>query len=235
MQKKFVKERSEYRMIQVKNISKIYNEKKRNEFQALSNVSLEIGNGEMIAIVGKSGAGKSTLLHILGLLDSPTSGEVMYRDISVSQMKKKEKIVFQREKIGFILQNFGLINEDSIMDNVCLSMMFGKEKYGEVCRKARKQIAKYGLEGREHEKVAVLSGGEKQRVAIARAMIREPDYIFADEPTGALDGQNAQALMEHLKEINAEGKTVVIVTHDMEIARQCNRMIRIADGKIVEQ
>lgn len=219
--------------IVLKKVSKIYNMKQRNEFTALNEISLQIKDGEMVAVMGKSGAGKSTLLHIMGLLDNITSGELFLNEENVGLISKQRKCEIRREKIGFVLQDFGLISEDSVMDNVCLPLMFGSEGLAEVKRRAREQLERVSMHDRADEKVYVLSGGEKQRVAIARAMVTNPDYILADEPTGALDSKNAQDFMSELKKLNEMGKTIVIVTHDPEIAKQCSRMIKIKDGCIV--
>lgn len=219
--------------IVLKKVSKIYNMKQRNEFTALNEISLQIKDGEMVAVMGKSGAGKSTLLHIMGLLDNITSGELFLNEENVGLISKQRKCEIRREKIGFVLQDFGLISEDSVMDNVCLPLMFGSEGLAEVKRRAREQLERVSMLDRADEKVYVLSGGEKQRVAIARAMVTNPDYILADEPTGALDSKNAQDFMSELKKLNEMGKTIVIVTHDPEIAKQCSRMIKIKDGRIV--
>lgn len=219
--------------IVLKKVSKIYNIKQRNEFIALNEISLQIKDGEMVAVLGKSGAGKSTLLHIMGLLDNITSGELFLNEENVGLISKQRKCEIRREKIGFVLQDFGLISEDSVMDNVCLPLMFGSEGLAEVKRRAREQLERVSMHDRADEKVYVLSGGEKQRVAIARAMVTNPDYILADEPTGALDSKNAQDFMSELKKLNEMGKTIVIVTHDPEIAKQCSRMIKIKDGRIV--
>lgn len=219
--------------IVLKKVSKIYNMKQRNEFTALNEISLQIKDGEMVAVMGKSGAGKSTLLHIMGLLDNITSGELFLNEENVGMISKQKKCEIRREKIGFVLQDFGLVSEDSVMDNVCLPLMFGSEGLTEVKRRAWEQLERVSMHDRADEKVFVLSGGEKQRVAIARAMVTNPDYILADEPTGALDSKNAQDFMRELKKLNEMGKTIVIVTHDPEIARQCSRMIKIKDGRIV--
>ena len=218
--------------IELKKVSKIYNSKQRNEFTALKDISLQIKDGEMVAVMGKSGAGKSTLLHIMGLLDNITSGDLFLNGENVGLISKQRKCEIRREKIGFVLQDFGLISEDNVLDNVCLPLMFGPVGLAEVKRRAWEQLERVSMHDRADEKVFVLSGGEKQRVAIARAMVTNPDYILADEPTGALDSKNAQDFMSELKKLNGMGKTIVIVTHDPEIARQCGRIIKIKDGRI---
>lgn len=220
--------------IELKKVSKIYNQKQRNEYVALNEVTFQIHDGEMVAIMGKSGAGKSTLLHIIGLLDDATYGELFIDEEKISEITKQRKCEIRRDKIGFVLQDFGLIPEDSVMDNVCLPLMFGSASLTEIKHRALEQLRRVSMHERATEKVFVLSGGEKQRVAIARAMISDPDYILADEPTGALDSKNAQEFMDELKKLNSMGKTIVIVTHDKEIARQCSRILSIADGCVIE-
>ncbi|MCR5836143.1 MAG: ABC transporter ATP-binding protein [Lachnospiraceae bacterium] len=205
-----------------------------NKQVVLDNVKLEIADGDMVAIKGKSGAGKSTLLHIIGLLDVWDSGSYELDGQNIVSANSKLKAKYRNEKIGYVLQDFGLIEDETVLENVCLPLMLGKKPIKEIREIAKNKLEKVGVSHLSSKKVSVLSGGEKQRVAIARALVNEPNYILADEPTGALDSGNAEKIMELLLELNKEGKTVVIVTHDDEVARKCKRIIYIKDGKIEE-
>ena len=221
--------------IKLENITKKYKKKETSEYQSvLNDISLEIKSGELVAIRGKSGAGKSTLLHIIGLLDTMTTGKYFLDETNILELNDKELARTRNQKIGFILQDFGLIEEETVLYNVSLPLMFGKEKLKTIKPKAMEKLHKVGVEHLAEQKVSVLSGGEKQRVAIARALVNEPDFILADEPTGALDSKNAENIMRILKALNAEGKTVIVVTHDDMVANSCKRIIEIQDGKVYE-
>ena len=185
----------------------------------------------MVAIKGKSGAGKSTLLHILGLLDVMDSGSYLLDDIDVNRLNNQEMAKIRNKKIGFILQDYGLVEDETVLYNVGLPLMFSSTKLSEIQSLARKKLKKIGVENLCEKKVAVLSGGEKQRVAIARALVNDPDYIMADEPTGSLDKSNAGRVVEILKQLNEEGKTIIMVTHDDAVANACKRIVIIEDGK----
>lgn len=219
--------------IRLDNITKIFNENTRLENKVLKDISLQVEKGEMIAIVGKSGSGKSTLLHILGCLDQVSSGSYKLDGIDIVKASKKVKANIRNEKIGFILQDFGLIADDTVLESVMLPMMFDKSKISAMRGRAFEQLKLIGIEHLASNKIATLSGGEKQRVTIARALVKNPDYILADEPTGALDSENAEIFMEQLKILHQKKKTIIIVTHDMEIARQCERTIKISDGMLI--
>lgn len=220
-------------MLKLNNITKIYNRRKANEFEALHGISLEIADGEMAAVIGKSGAGKSTLLHILACIDSYESGKYRIDDTLVKRLSERKLAQIRNEKIGMVMQDFALVEDFTALENVMLPLEFAKRK-----KSGRKQLAlnalkSVGMEELAKKPVNKLSGGQKQRVAIARAIVNEPSVILADEPTGALDSGTAQEIMDVFKRLHEQGKTVIIVTHDMGIAQQCERMIEIADGKLV--
>lgn len=220
-------------MLKLNKITKIYNRKKANEFEALHGISLEIADGEMAAVIGKSGAGKSTLLHILACIDSYESGKYRIDDTLVKRLSERKLAQIRNEKIGMVMQDFALVEDFTALENVMLPLEFAKRK-----KSGRKQLAlnalkSVGMEELAKKPVNKLSGGQKQRVAIARAIVNEPSVILADEPTGALDSGTAQEIMDVFKRLHEQGKTVIIVTHDMGIAQQCERIIEIADGKLV--
>lgn len=219
-------------MIDLKNITKIYNKKKANAFTALTNVSIHIDDGELLAIVGKSGAGKSTLLHILACIDTYDDGIYHLGKQEICNLPESKLAFIRNEHIGLVMQDYALVEDFTVLDNVLLPLNLAKNK-----RKNRKQLAMEALEKVEmtdfaKKKVAELSGGQKQRTAIARSIVNNPDVLLADEPTGALDSANAQTVMELFRKINVSGTTVIIVTHDEDLAQCCNRIIEIKDGKI---
>jgi putative ABC transport system ATP-binding protein len=218
--------------MQIKNVKKIYDKNQKNEKCVLNDVSFEIKKGEMVAVIGKSGSGKSTLLHILGCMDTISSGTYYLDGIQVDSLSNKKQAELRSSKIGFILQDFGLLPDDTVLENVILPMMFDRTNLAKVKEKAIEKLKLVGMEKQLHQKVATLSGGEKQRVAIARALVKDPDYILADEPTGALDTENAKMFMEQLHKLHRMGKTIVMVTHDLELAKECERMLKIVDGNV---
>lgn len=223
-------------MIQLKNIKKIYNKGKTNEFEALHDVSLKIEDGELIAIIGKSGAGKSTLLHILSCIDSYENGEFFINDTLIKNKSDRELAKIRNKKIGMVMQDFALIEEFTCLENVMIPLNFSKEvkmSSKEKTKKSTEALKKVSMDIMLNKSVNCLSGGQKQRVAIARAIVNEPDVILADEPTGALDTSTAKEIMDVFHELNKQGKTIIIVTHDKEVAAQCNRIIEISDGNIV--
>lgn len=221
-------------MIELKNITKIYNPGKSNEFTALKDISLTIGDGEMTAIIGKSGAGKSTLLHIMACIDNYQNGEYRIDGTLVKQLSERDSARIRNEKIGMVMQDFALVEDFSALENVLLPLDFAKNKKSDRRETAMKALSSVGMAEYAKKPVNKLSGGQKQRVAIARAIVNEPSMILADEPTGALDSKTSAEIMEVFKSLNRQGKTVVIVTHDLEVARQCGRIIEISDGRIVD-
>lgn len=221
-------------MIEIKNLVKIYNKGKTNEFCALKGIDLSIEEGEMVAIIGKSGAGKSTLLHILAAIDSYDKGSYLVDGVSVGDLKEKERARFRNQKIGIVMQDYALIDEYTIEENVQIPLIFGKVKGNDVRReKIRTALENVGLAELAKKPVRQLSGGQKQRVAIARALVNNPAFLLADEPTGALDSKTSGEIMDMFEKLNQGGKTVIIVTHDMEVAARCGRVIEISDGEIV--
>ena len=221
-------------MIEIKNLVKIYNKGKTNEFCALKGIDLSIEEGEMVAIIGKSGAGKSTLLHILAAIDSYDKGSYLVDGVSVGDLKEKERARFRNQKMGIVMQDYALIDEYTIEENVQIPLIFGKVKGNDVRReKIMTALENVGLAELAKKPVRQLSGGQKQRVAIARALVNNPTFLLADEPTGALDSKTSGEIMDVFEKLNQGGKTVIIVTHDMEVAARCGRVIEISDGEIV--
>ena len=221
-------------MITLTNIHKVYNPKKANEFEALRGVTLTIEDGEMVAIIGKSGAGKSTLLHILACIDSYESGEYKIDDVLIQKLSERQYARIRNEKIGMVMQDFALVDDFSAIENVMLPLDFASKKKPNRKALAMKALQSVGMDSMAKKPVNKLSGGQKQRVAIARAIVNEPSVILADEPTGALDTKTAAEIMGVFKQLNEQGKTVIIVTHDMGVAQQCDRIIEISDGLIVK-
>ena len=221
-------------MIEIKNLVKIYNKGKTNEFCALKGIDLSIEEGEMVAIIGKSGAGKSTLLHILAAIASYDKGSYLVDGVSVGDLKEKDRARFRNQKIGIVMQDYALIDEYTIEENVQIPLIFGKVKGNDVRReKIMTALENVGLAELAKKPVRQLSGGQKQRVAIARALVNNPTFLLADEPTGALDSKTSGEIMDVFEKLNQGGKTVIIVTHDMEVAARCGRVIEISDGEIV--
>lgn len=218
--------------IVLKGITKTYG-KNNNETKALNDISIKIDKGELVAIMGQSGCGKSTLLNIIGCIDSPNTGEYYLNDkiINFKNLNSLHKI--RNSEISFIFQNFALIKEFSVLENVLLPLKFRKESKKEQNLKARKYLEKVDMISFMNKKVSDLSGGQQQRVAIARALIQESNIILADEPTGSLDKKNGKEVMDILCNLNKEGKTILIVTHDEKIASLCKRIIQLDDGKVI--
>ncbi len=219
-------------LIRVENLSKIYNPGE-NEVRALDNVNLTIYEGEYTAIVGQSGSGKSTLMNILGCLDTPTGGSYYLRGRDVSHMKDDELAQIRNAYIGFIFQGFNLISNLTAKENVELPLFYrgvNKKKRSLMASGALKIV---GLANRMEHKPDEMSGGQQQRVAIARAIASKPQLILADEPTGNLDSKSSGEIISILEELNKNGRTIVLITHDDEIAKKAKRVIRIGDGKVI--
>ncbi|MDO5022599.1 MAG: ABC transporter ATP-binding protein [Eubacteriales bacterium] len=200
--------------------------------EVLKGIDLTVAKGEMLAIKGSSGAGKSTLLHIIGCLDKASEGEYMLEGENVSNLSSKKLALLRNSKIGFVMQHFALIEEDSVLKNVGAPLLFSKTKLSHIDFKAQEQLDKLGILKLAKQKAGKLSGGEKQRVAIARALVNQPDIILADEPTGSLDRKNAMTVMDIFSQLHAEGKTIIIVTHEDFVASLCDRTLTILDGQI---
>lgn len=219
--------------IEMQRIKKSFFTEDNKEIEVLKNVNLVINDGEFVAIQGKSGAGKSTLLHVMGCLDKKTDGKYILDGEDISTLSNNQMAKIRNDKFGFIMQDYALINDETVIDNILLPALFSKSSRKEAKQKAKQLLSIFRLEHLLNKKVNLLSGGEKQRVAIMRALILDPDYIFADEPTGALDNQNTLDIMSILSELNRKGKTIIIITHDNSVAEMCNRTICLSDGVIV--
>ena len=219
-------------ILQLENINKHYLQDKL-EVPVLKNITFEVEAGEYVAIMGPSGSGKSTLMNILGCLDLPSSGSYHLNGLDVSKLNDAQLSDLRLKEIGFVFQSFQLLSRQSALENVELPLTYAGVSKQERRERATLALERVGLGERLHFKPTQLSGGQKQRVAIARAMVNNPSILLADEPTGALDTKTGQEIMNVFKEINDNGKTVIIITHDMEIAKQCKRIIEIKDGKIV--
>ena len=221
-------------MIKINNLNKTYNYGKANAFQALKNVSLDIETGEMVAIIGKSGAGKSTLMHIIGCIDNFEEGTYFLNGKDVSRIRGSEAAEIRNNQIGIVLQDFALVEQYTAVENVMLPMYFTKGiRKRDKKKRALDALRKMGIEELARKKVNKLSGGQKQRVAIARAIVNQPSVILADEPTGALDVITSGEIINVFRELNEQGITIVIITHDMEVANSCERIITISDGMLV--
>lgn len=218
--------------IVTRNLSKIYGEKP-NLSIALFQVSLRIDKGEFVAIIGPSGSGKSTLMHILGCLDKPTLGEYFFENKLVSQMSDNELAQIRNQKIGFVFQFFNLLPRTSALKNVQLPLIYSQTKRQKRAQLASEMLDKVGLSDKLNSTPSQLSGGQQQRVAIARSLINNPEIIFADEPTGNLDTKSSEETMKIFRKLNKEGRTIVMITHEMAIAKNAKRVISIRDGKIV--
>lgn len=220
-------------MIEIKNINKTYNIGKTNAYQALYDVSLKINDGEMVAIIGKSGAGKSTLMHIVGCIDDFESGTYILNGEDISLIKESKRSKIRNQDIGIVMQDFALVEDYTAIENVMIPLYFAKSKLSENKKaRAKRALEKLGIGELAAKSVNKLSGGQKQRVAIARAIVNNPSIILADEPTGALDVKTSADIMQVFKELNKQGITVIIITHDMEVAQACERIVEISDGRI---
>ena len=221
-------------MIKIEDLTKTF---RTDEVQtlALRGISLEINNGEFVGIMGPSGCGKSTLLNILGLLDNPTDGRYLLNGTDVSGLREKDRTAFRKGKIGFVFQNFNLIDELNIEENVELPLKYLRIGAAERKERVKEALTRMNILHRAKHFPQQLSGGQQQRAAIARAVVARPDIILADEPTGNLDSENGKEVMELLTELNREGTTIVMVTHSQHDAAYTHRVINLFDGKIVEK
>lgn len=217
-------------VINMNNINKIYS-MGSSEFKALDNINLSINKGEYVAIVGPSGAGKSTLMNIIGCLDTPSGGEYILDGLNTKCSDSKLAEI-RNKKIGFIFQNYNLLPKLNVLENVELPLLYLGMSNSEIKERALSALKKVGLETHLKHKPNELSGGQKQRVAIARALVTEPQIILADEPTGALDSKTGREVLNMLDDLNKEGNTIIIITHDKEIAAEAKRMITVRDGII---
>lgn len=220
-------------LLQIRSVTKTYG-KDTAAVHALNNISFSIEKGEFVAIMGPSGSGKSTLLNIMGGLDNPTSGEIILDGERINNKTEEELVAIRRKKLGYVFQQYHLLSSLTALENVILPMTF-QSMNGTSRGKAEMALKKVGLSRRASHKPSELSGGEQQRVSIARCLASDPALILADEPTGNLDKKTGKEILELFKEVNREGRTILMVTHDPEIARMANRIIRLEDGAIVSQ
>ena len=220
-------------MINLQHVYKIY-KLGNNDVYALNDISLEIKQHEFVSIIGPSGSGKSTLMHILGCLDVPTKGKYFLDGIDVSLKDDQELAYIRNKKIGFVFQGFNLLPKLTAIENVELPLIYSNISQKERTQKAIEALSKVGLENRLYHKPTELSGGQQQRVAIARALIGNPPIILADEPTGNLDSASGVEVMELFHKLHEMGNTIILITHDSNIAKQASRIIKIMDGKVQE-
>lgn len=205
-----------------------------SSLHVLKGIDLNVESGEMVAIMGSSGSGKSTLLNIIGILDEADSGEYTLDGVEIKNLNEKKAAIYRNKFLGFIFQSFNLINYKNALENVALPLYYQGLKRKERQEKGKFHLKKVGLLDWAHHLPSELSGGQKQRVAIARALAADPKLLLADEPTGALDTKTSYEIMEFLQQLNDEGKTILIVTHEEDIAEMCKRIVRLRDGVIME-
>lgn len=220
-------------LLQLNNIKKVFGNDD-NKVIAINNISLNVNKGELIAIVGPSGSGKSTLLNILGLLDQPTEGNYLINGQDVSKIKDRKLAKIRNSFFGFVVQNFALIDDYTVFQNIKIPLDYNKVSSKEKKVRIDEILNKMNIIDKKDKLPNQLSGGQNQRVAIARALVNNPQVILADEPTGALDKKTSQDIMNLFLELNKEGQTIIIITHDEKIAKQCKRVITIEDGMIKE-
>lgn len=223
-------------LLEVRNVKKVYTTRLgANQVQALSNVNFSVEDGEYVAIMGESGSGKTTLLNILAALDRPTAGEILLNGKNTVEIKNKELSAFRRTNLGFVFQDFNLLDTFSLKDNIFLPLVLSGKKYPEMEKRLKPIAEKLGIEKLLEKYPYEVSGGQKQRAAIARALITKPQLILADEPSGALDSKAADSLMNLFTTINKEGQTIVMVTHSVKAASSAKRVLFIKDGKVFHQ
>ena len=223
-------------MLEVNNLKKIYTTRfGGNNVQALTNVCFTVEQGEYVAIMGESGSGKTTLLNILAALDKPTSGEVLLNGRNIVEIKEREISAFRRDNLGFVFQEFNLLDTFSIQDNIFLPLVLAGKSYDEMSRRLQPIAQKLGIRDILNKYPYEVSGGQKQRTAVARALITDPQLILADEPTGALDSKATDRLLKLFEEINADGQTILMVTHSVKAASHAKRVLFIKDGEVFHQ
>ena len=220
-------------VIEIRDLTKVY---KMGEFEvrALDGVNLTVNQGEFVAIMGPSGSGKSTLMNIVGCLDRPTAGTYLLDDVDVSGLDRDERAVIRNAKIGFVFQSFNLLARTSAVENTELPLLYGEFGWSREQRRkaALEALHRVGLQGREQNQPSQLSGGQQQRVAIARALVTDPAIVLADEPTGNLDSRTSEEIMGIFQTLNDEGKTIVLITHEPDIAEHAKRIVHVRDGLI---
>lgn len=220
-------------IIKLENITKLYG-KKDSRVVALDNISVEFNQGDMIAIMGTSGSGKSTLLNILGTIDEQTSGNLFINDKDIGSYGEKEKAFLRNKFYGFVMQDFALISHYNVRKNIMLPLQYVKMNRKEKENRVDEVLKKINLHNKKMSYPSELSGGQQQRIAIARALVNDAEVLLCDEPTGALDSKTTKEIMELFKKLNEEGKTIIIVTHDENVADYCKKTIVLEDGKIVK-
>jgi len=221
-------------MIKVKDLYKTFSNK-HTETQVLKGINLEVPKGEFLGIMGKSGAGKSTLMYQISLLDHPTKGEIVLNDISTESLSTEERTQLRLSTLGYVFQDYALIPELSASENVMIPLLMQNKSLEDAKKIAENILNKVGLSHRTDNKPSQLSGGEQQRVSIARAMAHEPKILFADEPTANLDSVSGNSIIELFRDLHQKGQTIVMVTHEEEYAKYCDRIVYLEDGKIVKE
>ena len=221
-------------VIETRGLRTVYSPGSEAEVVALHDVDLRIDAGEFVAIMGPSGSGKSTLMNLLGCLDTPTAGTYLCDGIDIATLDAEARAVLRRDKIGFVFQGFNLLPRMDALENVAMPMGYANVPAAERRERAREALAAVGLENRGHHRPSELSGGQQQRVAIARALINRPPVLLADEPTGALDSKTGEEILELFKRLQREGHTVVLITHDPDVAHHCDRIFAMRDGELHE-
>lgn len=223
-------------ILSVSNLKKVYTTRfGGNQVQALKNINFSVDKGEYVAVMGESGSGKTTLLNILAALDKPTAGNVLLNGVNLSTVKEKEISAFRREHLGFVFQDFNLLDNFSLKDNIYLPLVLAGKKHNEMETKLRPIAKMLGIEQIIDKYPYEVSGGQKQRAAVARALITDPRLILADEPTGALDSRAASDLLSMFNEVNQEGQTILMVTHSAQAASHASRVLFIKDGQVFHQ
>ena len=223
-------------MLQAVNIKKIYKSRMgSNQIEALSNINFSVEPGEFVAIMGESGSGKSTMLNILAALDTPTSGEVFLDGVNFSNIKEKERAAFRRNNLGFVFQDFNLLDTFTLEDNILLPLVLSQTKYDRMQKRLQPIAKSLGIDSLLKKYPYEVSGGQKQRAAVARALITNPKLLLADEPTGALDSKASVKLLDQFEEINREGQTILMVTHSVKAASHASRVLFIKDGLVYHQ
>ena len=223
-------------MLEVNNLKKIYTTRfGGNNVQALSNVCFTVEQGEYVAIMGESGSGKTTLLNILAALDKPSSGEVLLNGRNIVEIREKDISAFRRDNLGFVFQDFNLLDTFSVQDNIFMPLVLAGKSFDEMSRRLQPIATKLGIRDILNKYPYEISGGQKQRTAVARALITDPQLILADEPTGALDSKATDRLLKLFEEINADGQTILMVTHSVKAASHAKRVLFIKDGEVFHQ
>lgn len=222
-------------LIELNQIDMKYNKGQENEVHALKQVSFSVEQGDFVGLVGASGSGKTTLLQIIGGMLRPTGGTYFFDGMDVSAMKDSQLSRFRNQKVGYVLQDYGLLRDRNVVENVCLPMMFSHMKWHDIESRAMELLTELQIDHLKARRVNQLSGGQSQLVAVARALAMNPPVILADEPTGSLDSNTSAHLMESLLKLNNAGVTILMVTHNEEISKQCKRIVRIRDGQLLAE